>query len=449
MSLAAVRSLDAPRRLATVEQLQEFEQELVDQYALAMVGAGITDGPVASERSTLFNFIAFLARPVWTAAPADADRYLSRLRKERHLTHATVRSKAQTIAQFFEFLIARYQRDITALTGVVVEQPGSTSGSARAAEVEARRPGWCRASTTSESCWFVHKISGLPEPMRNEMTVWFHALRDGSTTPPRMRARHIGTVRSSIWLVMPVLQAWTIDGHQSLREITRDEVMAALVATGRRTATLSRLRSLFRFLKASKLVFINPTARLRGEPVQSSEPLPIALDPVRQAINGPDPARAALAALIAFHALRNSQVRHLLLTDIRDGRMHVGDNSILLAEAARHRVSTWLAARARRWPETTNPYLFISSRTAVRTTPVSAAWIIDKLGVSPQKIREDRILNEAIATQGDVRRLADFFGIRVATAQRYVDVIAKPHEDALTANDDASMATGSRTQACN
>ncbi len=123
MSLAVVRSLDAPRRGATFEELQEFEQELVDQYALAMVGAGITDGQVASERSTLFSFIGFLGRPVWTATPADADRYLARQRKERNLTHSTVRSKARTIAEFFEFLIARYQGDIAALTGVVVEQP--------------------------------------------------------------------------------------------------------------------------------------------------------------------------------------------------------------------------------------------------------------------------------------------------------------------------------------
>lgn len=123
MGVAVVRSLDSPRRLATLEDSQDFEQELIDQYALAMVGAGITDGQVASERSTLFSFIGFLARPVWTATPADADRYLSHERKGRHLAHSTVRSKAQTIAGFFEFLIGRYQGDIAALTGIVVEQP--------------------------------------------------------------------------------------------------------------------------------------------------------------------------------------------------------------------------------------------------------------------------------------------------------------------------------------
>lgn len=123
MTVAAVRSLEAPRRLVTVEELEEFEQELVDQYALAMVGAGITDGQVASERSVLFGFIGFLKRPVWTAVPADADRFLATQRRVGHLAHSTVRKKAHVIADFFEFLIVRYQGDIVALTGVLVEQP--------------------------------------------------------------------------------------------------------------------------------------------------------------------------------------------------------------------------------------------------------------------------------------------------------------------------------------
>ena len=123
MSLAVIRSLDSPRRLASVEEVQDFEQELVDQYALAMVGSGMGDYQVSSDRSTLFGFISFLARPVWTAEPADADRYLAGLRKDRGLARQTVRGKALTLAQFFDFLIARYQGDIAALTDVVVTQP--------------------------------------------------------------------------------------------------------------------------------------------------------------------------------------------------------------------------------------------------------------------------------------------------------------------------------------
>lgn len=279
--------------------------------------------------------------------------------------------------------------------------------------------------------WFATHTSGLPDSMRHELSVWFHALRDGSTSTPRTRTRHIDTVRNNVWLVMPVLRSWAADGHQSLREITRDDIIAALT-TERRGATLSRLRSLFRYLKARKLVFTNPTARLRGDPIQPSQALPIELDPLRDALHSDDHARAALAALIAFHALRAGQLRHLLLTDIRDSRLHVAGNRMLLADPVRERVNAWLTERARRWPNTTNPHMFITFRTAVRTTVVSNAWIIDKIGLSPQKIREDRILNEATATDGDVRRLCDLFGISVTTAQRYVDVIAKPNERDLT-----------------
>jgi hypothetical protein len=97
VTLAVIRNLDSPRRLVGVEELQDFEQELVDQYALAMVGAGVGDHQVASERSTLFKFIEFLGRPVWRAEPADADCYLAKLRKERHLARQTVRQRAQTL----------------------------------------------------------------------------------------------------------------------------------------------------------------------------------------------------------------------------------------------------------------------------------------------------------------------------------------------------------------
>lgn len=40
MALAVVRSLGAPRRLGSVEGEADYEQELVDQYLLASVGAG-------------------------------------------------------------------------------------------------------------------------------------------------------------------------------------------------------------------------------------------------------------------------------------------------------------------------------------------------------------------------------------------------------------------------
>jgi len=123
MGLAVVRSMDAPRRLQSAADVEEFEQELVDQYALAMAASGTTDGEVASHRRIVFEFIRFVDGPVWSAGPEDADRYLVHLRTERNQSRLTVRTKAVTVSQFFEFLIKRYQGDIHVLTGVVVVQP--------------------------------------------------------------------------------------------------------------------------------------------------------------------------------------------------------------------------------------------------------------------------------------------------------------------------------------
>jgi len=121
--LAVVRSLGTARRLRTPEQLEDFEQELADQYALAMAAAGVSDRHVAQDRGIVFEFARFLGEPVWTVGPEDVDRYLARLRKDRGQAKITVQHKAWALAQFFEFLIARYQGDIHALTRHVLIQP--------------------------------------------------------------------------------------------------------------------------------------------------------------------------------------------------------------------------------------------------------------------------------------------------------------------------------------
>ena len=93
MNLALVRSIDSPRRLASPAAVEEFEQEIVDQHALAMVGAGLTDGYIDAERSAVIEFARFLGQPVWRAAGEDADRYLTWLRRDRGLTRSTVEAR--------------------------------------------------------------------------------------------------------------------------------------------------------------------------------------------------------------------------------------------------------------------------------------------------------------------------------------------------------------------
>ncbi|MEU4030564.1 tyrosine-type recombinase/integrase [Streptomyces anulatus] len=122
MTLAVVRNLASARALRTAEEVEVFEQEIVDQYALAMASAGLTDGYIGSSRTVVIDFARTLSGPLWTATCDDADRFLAGLRRLGN-TANTRAGKAGTVAQFFDFVISRYQGDIHALTGYVVEQP--------------------------------------------------------------------------------------------------------------------------------------------------------------------------------------------------------------------------------------------------------------------------------------------------------------------------------------
>jgi len=112
-----------PRRLTTPAEFDDFEEELVDQWSLALAGAGATDHYVCRERATIVEFLRFVSRPLWTVQPADADRWLRSLRVTKGHAPLTVTTKASAVARFYSFLLVRYQGDIHALTGAVVSQP--------------------------------------------------------------------------------------------------------------------------------------------------------------------------------------------------------------------------------------------------------------------------------------------------------------------------------------
>jgi site-specific recombinase XerD len=111
-----------PRRLVAQAEFDDFEQELVDQWSLAMAGAGVTDTHVRHQRGAVVEFLRFVGRPVWTVTPEDADEWLKSLRA-RGQAPSTVKDKSGALARFYSFLIVRYQGDIHALTGAVIGQP--------------------------------------------------------------------------------------------------------------------------------------------------------------------------------------------------------------------------------------------------------------------------------------------------------------------------------------
>lgn len=290
--------------------------------------------------------------------------------------------------------------------------------------------------------WFRHQTAGLPQPMADELRQWFEVMRDGSLTPPRSRPRTLGTTRSRVALAVPALRSWAATGHRSLREIEREQVLAVLPTSGDpRIKAIDSMRSLFRLLKARGVIFANPTARLRPDPVRAEPLLPMDLAPLREAINSTDPARAALAGLVAFHALNTGQLQALQTTDLRDGRLFLPNHTVLLAAPVRERLASWLDERGQRWPNTRNAHLFVNFYTAVRVQPVSGRWILATTGIPPRDIRRDRIAHEAIATGGDLRRICDLFGISISSAERYSHASDQP---ATTDSTVGSPTRGSR-----
>jgi integrase len=231
----------------------------------------------------------------------------------------------------------------------------------------------CEDRESALDAWFTRRADGLPDLIAAGFRFWFEALRDGSRIPPRLRPRSAATIRVHVARAAPILHAWASAGHQSLREITRQDILAALPAqANQRRQALTALQSLFRFLKGRRVIFADPAARLRHDRLHNGQPLPMNLDTVRAAIHSGQPARAALAALVAFHALRSGQLASLELTDVRDGRLHLDGRVIPLAGPVRERLAAWLDDRARRWPATVNPHLFINWYTAVRESRVSS-----------------------------------------------------------------------------
>lgn len=283
--------------------------------------------------------------------------------------------------------------------------------------------------TPAIDTWVDRQLEGLPEPMNTELRTWYMVMKHGSPTPPRRRPRAETTINLHLRWALPTLHAWAADGHTSLREITREQVLDALPASGNpRSTTGQGLKSIFRLLKSRKLVFSDPTARVKTGQHESRQPLPVDLARVREALNSAEPARAAVVALTAFHGIRTGPLQRLQLTDVRDGRLYVEGRIIVLADPVRERLTAYLDYRNRRWPNSTNPYLFVHYRSAGRSEPVGKRWVWLTVGpgLSAAALREDRILNETHATAGDVRRLADLFGLSINASIRYAATLDHP-----------------------
>ena len=277
--------------------------------------------------------------------------------------------------------------------------------------------------------WFRERLIGLPEPMTGELRTWFDVMKNGTRTPPRRRPRSAVSISLHMTWALPMLRQWAAAGHTSLREVTREHVLDTIPAIGaERARALQGLRSIFGLLKQRKVVFLDPTTRIKVGELPASQPLP--LDPeriahVRGLLNADSPATALTVALIAFHGIRLGQLQRIKLTDIVDARISVDGRTFPLAAPVRERLATWLDHRAQRWPDTTNDHLFVNKRSVYRGCPVGTRWFRLAIGsgLTPRQLREDRILSEAHANGGDVRAISDLFGLSISASSRYAHTL--------------------------
>ena len=71
----------AARALLTPTAVEDLEQEIVDEQALAMAAAGLSDGYIGSTRAVIIEFARSLPVPLWAATCQDADRFMAAQRR--------------------------------------------------------------------------------------------------------------------------------------------------------------------------------------------------------------------------------------------------------------------------------------------------------------------------------------------------------------------------------
>lgn len=168
-------------------------------------------------------------------------------------------------------------------------------------------------------------------------------------------------------------------------------------------------------------------SRLRPGTVTRSTPLPIGDAAYSEAVAAATtPMHRIVLALAAVRAARPSDIRKLQLDDIDLGqrRIAVARHTRNLDELTHRALLSYLAYRRERWPNTANPHLLISLRTANDARPISAYTInqlFRGLRGTLDRLRRDRHLEEALNRGPDPLHLAAVFGLSAATAMRYAD----------------------------
>jgi len=132
----------------------------------------------------------------------------------------------------------------------------------------------------------------------------------------------------------------------------------------------------------------------------------------------------AVLILVAVHGARPHMVRYLRLNDVDLVRRRLTLNGVTreLDDLGHQVLTDWLGHRRELWPLCANPFLLVSRTSAYGLQPISSTHVRELFrgsGVTLDRLRMDRNLEEALVYGPDPLHLAALFGISEATAIRY------------------------------
>ncbi|MFH9043559.1 hypothetical protein ACH4FA_30030 [Streptomyces sp. NPDC017966] len=180
-----------------------------------------------------------------------------------------------------------------------------------------------------------------------------------------------------------------------------------------------------------RLIFSSPMRGIKGGRLTTTIPSPLTAEEVAEVAQAAqqDPALRVVVALSGIHALAAHQIRTLLLdqVDLAGCRLELESLNRPLDEYTAEAITNYLDYRRSRWPSSTNPHLLISRNTATTTTAVGTFRqdkLVKPLPVGLDRLRQDRILEEAPASGADPLHLAHVFSLGAKTSLRYTTAVA-------------------------
>lgn len=288
--------------------------------------------------------------------------------------------------------------------------------------------GLLREATPAIRAWIDRRSGELPAGFQADTRAWLLWLLDGDS---RTRPRSQSSVYAYFGLVRPVLEGLA-STRDCLREVTHADLAAAVTyLEGHRLRnTVCALRSLFRFAKKYRQVFTDPARQLKAPNVRDIARvlLPMTDEQIQQVeLAAATPAQRLVVALAAVHAARATPIRMLTLDDLdlAERRITIDGHSQRLGDLVHRLLGEWLAHRQATWPNTANRHILISQRTALGTEPVTEYYLKKQLllrGIHLERIRSDRVLQEALAVGPDPLHLTVVFNLSFDTAMTYTQI---------------------------